>query len=147
MVNNINVSAYNGTPPSPCSCTKNCQCRVIRSAAPPLYAKELVVPLLDAVSLNLWTKKAAKDLEFKLRMDLPELAECIKSAVTNNLYQKSEWCQSKTDGPWAACDVYTYVHKYWCENAYKWLTLDCYFKFAVNKAGKMLLIASCHPSS
>lgn len=145
MVNNRNVSAYTGTPPNPCNCTQSCQCRNIQTAKP-LYSKEDVSELLKNVdNLNLATHKARSDRVNRLQMSFEELANCIVSAVHKGLYIQSVWCEVK-NGSWAACDAYKYRHTYPCNTTNKEMFLDCYFKFAIGKAGTMILVVSCHPS-
>ncbi|HHF3183988.1 TPA: hypothetical protein ACVOYQ_001460 [Vibrio alginolyticus] len=82
----------------------------------------------------------------KWEFDQDDITELTQYAIRFGQYIDSEWCQSKADGPWAACDAYRFIRKEWNDNAFKELNVAYYIKVAIGKTGKVLLLVSCHPS-
>ncbi|KEQ19307.1 hypothetical protein [Endozoicomonas numazuensis] len=140
MVNTVNVSAYEGSPPA------GDEGRRILTGSP-LYPSGLINKLLEkgCVGFEIWTKKGLQNLK-KWRLDHDDVLELLKIAITNGRYLGSLWCVQKPTGPWAACDHYSVMRKEWCEAAFKDMVFEYYVKFAVNKSGKLLLVVSCPPS-
>lgn len=142
MVNNaVNVSAYEGTPPA-----SREEGRVHIDSGP-LYDKSTVLALLDQGDehTKLWTKKCIQDVQ-RLEFDIEDVRALLKQALLNGRYVNSEWCVQNPTGPWAACDSYCLVRAEWNDHAYKDMHYEYYVKFAINKAGKLLLLVSCHLS-
>lgn len=142
MVNNvINVSAYQGKPPS-----AEGDERVYISGGP-LYLVKDVEALLDAGENHtiFWTRQCKNDIQ-QLAYDISDVQQLIKQAITQGQYLNSEWCVQKPTGPWAACDSYRLFRDEWVEYAYKEIRYEYYIKFAIGKTGKLLLLVSCHLS-
>jgi hypothetical protein len=139
MVNTLNVSKYEGTPPLSASAN-----RKIRGG--PLYSSEDVKSLLDSNGENIlaWTNKCQDDMQ-RESLDLEDVERLIKACFSSKCYFKgSEWCKQAPTGPWAACDAYVVYEKKWNDNAYKELEYEYYVKYAIAKSGKVLLTISCH---
>jgi hypothetical protein len=140
MVNNKNVSRY--SQPLPESVEKN-----RKIAGGPIYSPDEVLALLDengSDSVTPWTRDCIEDLQ-KYSVDLDEAEELIRLCFRSGRFIGSEWCQQKTDGPWAACDAYHVIQRKWVKNAYKELDIENYIKFAIGKTGQIVLLVSCHP--
>jgi len=95
-------------------------------------------------ALHLWTRKAVSDVQ-RFEMELEDVADLVKTAITRGRYIGSEWCVSKPNGPWAACDSYQLRFKQWIAAAHRDMDFDYYIKFAIAATGRLLLIVSCHP--
>lgn len=135
MINNHNVSAYNGMPP------KHGSSRFITNG--PLYGKQQVSELCTKQAVNLWTKESILDAR-KLNLETPEIAQLIHKALNEGKYENSQWCQSKNSGPWAACDSYAISVSRFMLPECKEILVTLYFKFAISKTGGALLIISNH---
>ena len=140
MVNTLNVSAYEGSPP------KEGVDRKILTGKP-IYSVGRVKKLLEKgeKGLTIWTRKGSQNLK-KWELEHDDVLELLRMALTHGQYLGSLWCVQKPTGPWAACDHYSVIRKEWYEAASKDLAVEYYVKFAVNKSGKLLLVVSCHPS-
>lgn len=141
MVNNVlNVSAYEGEPPSETS-----ESRIYIEG--PLYSVANVLEILDLgdVQTHLWTRRCIQDVE-NLVLDIPEVQVLLKQAITQGEYLNSEWCVQRPTGPWAACDGYRLFRNEWVEYAHREMRFEYYVKFAIGKTGKILLLVSCHTS-
>jgi hypothetical protein len=112
-------------------------------AGGPKYPLDDIQKLLDANMLNLWTRECQSDVR-ELDLDLPGVASLIEDAIQRGRFKNSEWCEQKTDGPWALCDVYVLTRKEWNQHAHKELDCSYYLKFAISKTGTLLLVVSCH---
>lgn len=110
----------------------------------PLYGKEDVLALCSSGQLHLWSKGAVTDAQ-KWALDVMDLCALISLAVRHGDYLRSEWCEQKPNGPWAACDAYLAVRPEWIEAVHKEIEITWYLKFAIAKTGQMLLSASNHP--
>lgn len=142
MVNNaINVSAYEGTPPSESS-----ESRIYIEG--PLYPVDDVLKILDLgeEQTHLWTSKCRKHVQ-SLALDMLEVQALVRDAIVSGKYLKSEWCVQKPTGPWAACDGYHLFRDEWLEHARIEMRFEYYVKFAIGKTGKILLLVSCHTSN
>jgi hypothetical protein len=132
--NRANVSRFEGQVPS----CETQQCRKIRRG--PIYDKDEVILLCEARKIQLWTKGAIVDTQ-KWELDTDDIAEMIIYAMRRGRFRCSEWCIQKADGPWAACDVYTFT---WSK-LNRFGAIGYYLKFAISKTGQMLLTVSIHP--
>lgn len=140
MVNNINVSSYNGSPPL----TENDNREI---SGGPIYERDNVLTLLEngPDSLRSWTQKSIRDLA-KYELSLEDVLGLIQFALQRGTFLGSEWCVQKPSGPWAACDAYRFFRSEWIQHAQKNMDIEYYVKFAISKTGVLILIASCHPS-
>lgn len=140
MINNRpNVSRYQGTPPAGEGSDAN---RKISSG--PLYPVEEVMPLVDQVLVNFWTRGSVRDSQ-KWKLDAQDAADLVASALSNGRFLGAEWCEQKPSGPWAACDAYLVKRLEWNEAAHKSMSFTYYIKFAISNTGQVLLMASNHP--
>jgi hypothetical protein len=144
MVNTVNVSSYDGSPPE--SLTSEGRHYIDKD---PLYTLQALESALEAGegSLELWTRECVKDVRDRLDLDMSDLLTLFRVISAGNAtYLKSEWCIQKINGPWAACDSYSIKREEWIKHANKYMNIEYYIKFAINKSGKLLLIVSCHIS-
>ena len=112
----------------------------------PLYDRDHVLRLVKDVSISAWTRKCGSDIR-RFELDLEDVAELIRTSLDGGKFQGSEWCEQKKNASWAACDAYAVLRLEWIDAAYKRMPIEYYVKFAINKPGKLLLVASCHPYS
>jgi hypothetical protein len=141
MVNNKNVSRYSGSLPESVATNR-------KIAGGPIYGPDEVLALLDETGsgcIRAWTRGCIEDLQ-KYSMDLDDVEELIRLCFRSGRYIDSEWCQQKTDGPWAACDSYQVTQRKWVNYAHKEMDFENYIKFAIGKTGQLMLLISCHPS-
>ncbi|MFB2732882.1 hypothetical protein [Shewanella mangrovisoli] len=110
-----------------------------------MYPVKDVLDILSKTPAHAWSIGCTKDLQ-KWEMDGSDVDYLVRLAVQSGRYIGSEWCQSKQDGPWAACDAYSVTLKEWSEHAHKDLSIEYYVKLAISKTGQLILLASCHPS-
>lgn len=138
MVNDTVLSRYQGRP------TRDNGGLIQRE---PLYPADQVLRILDSEDnggVVPWTRKCVQDLQ-DLALDVRDVSELIRAALRHGRFINAQWCQQKPDGPWAACDSYSVVRQEWVEAAGREMDFDYYLKFAINRAGKVLLVVSCHP--
>lgn len=112
----------------------------------PLYDPVEVAKLAHNAGLDdvlLWTKKCIADTE-KLNLKPLAVAALIKEAVSHGCYLRSEWCQGKPNGPWAACDAYKITRRETVEALDRELSFTYYVKFCIGQNGKLMIVASCH---
>lgn len=144
MVNNKNVSAYEGPPTaSPSSKDRH----YIEDG--PIYELQSIEKVLELgeSGLFLWTKECIKDVRDRLELEMSDLLSLFQIISSGNAtYLKSEWCIQKPNGSWAACDSYSIKREEWIKYAHKYMDITYYIKFAINKSGKLLLTISCHTS-
>jgi len=133
----LNVSAYDGMPPS----DDTVEDRLIQGDIP-LYLPEEIVEAAQTKTIP-WTKKSISNIK-SLELELEEVVNLVVKAVTTGRYLKSVWCTNHTKGSWAACDSYVVSDKYWNANAQKELDCEYYLKFALGKSGSLVLVVSCH---
>lgn len=136
MVNNKNLSRFQGLPPENDQCDR-------KISGGPLYPTSDVVQALEAALPQLWTRKCIADVA-NLGLEQEDVAGLLREALTQNNFRESEWCQQSTDGPWAACDAYDLTRMEWNEHAHKELRCDYYLKFAIGLTGRLVLTISCH---
>lgn len=141
MVNNsVNVSAYQGEPP-----TSTGEQRVYLPG--PIYPVEDVLRILSQgdEQTRLWTRACIRDVT-NMAFELAEVRELVRLAIIDGVYANSQWCIQKPNGPWAACDSYRLSRQEWIDSANKMMSLEYYVKYAISKTGKILLLVSCHMS-
>jgi len=107
----------------------------------PLYGENEVLAV--ATGASPWTRKCRNDV-FNLGFDNQDLLEIIKLAVKTGTFKGSEWCQSKPDGPWAACDAYSVSRIETNEDTERKYNCSYFVKFCISDAGSILLTVSCH---
>ena len=100
--------------------------------------------MASAQAVRPWSRGAIADAQ-KWALGIEDLSELLRAAVTSGKYLKSEWCESKPDGPWAACDVYVVARREWIAAPGKKMTIHWYLKVAISITGAVLLTASNHP--
>lgn len=113
----------------------------------PLYPADEVLRLLEGKghdAIHLWTRKGIADQQ-KYGHDSETILELLELALTRGCFLGSQWCQQRENGPWAACDAYSFWRDEWMPVAHKSLSVEYYLKFALNKTGIVLLVVSCHP--
>lgn len=110
MVKSVNVSRYAAAPPEPGS-----QERTIVGG--PLYPVADVLAALQDQGLVLWTQRAIKNTQ-ELGLDHDDVADLLREALRQGRYHRSEWCQQKPSGPWAASDVYLLTRREWNDDAF-----------------------------
>lgn len=109
----------------------------------PLYPD--VVDLIDKCTVKPWTRRCIADLQ-SMSLNEEDITRWIVRAVREGNYHQSEWCQSKADGPWAACDAYTLKDSAWNEYAGKELECTYYIKFFITKSETVVMTVSFHLS-
>lgn len=139
MVNFFVVSEYSQDPP-----TEAGQRLKIASNGP-LYELARVQALAaNGSQIRALTKKCLQDVE-KLFAgeygDVARLVQCIRSSD----YQNSEWCESGA-GAVAACDAYVVRRVEDVSGTNQAQAVDYFLKFAIGKAGQLVLMVSCHLS-
>jgi len=139
MVSSIIVSQYTGELP------KSERDRKIKGLKGPLYDSANVLKILENKQPIAWSNGCILDMQ-KWSFDADDLEELTRYAINHGQYIGSEWCTNKPNGASAACDSYRFTRREWNENAYKEMSFDYYVKVAIGKTGKVLLLASCHPS-
>ena len=139
MVTKTIVSRFVGDPPS-----DEAACRKIADG--PLYPVDEVMALLaksDARTVRVWTNKCQRDVQ-TLSLDTVGLCKLMEIAVQSGRFRGAQWCVQRPNGPWAACDAYSLVHREWIDTANRYMDITYYIKFAIAKTGNLLLVASCH---
>jgi hypothetical protein len=136
MINNQNVSKYNGKPPV----SSNADGIIYGG---PLYAADEILPLCKEHSLFLWPNAALDARKWNLQP--AELCSLIIKAVNEGNYLNSQWCIPSPKGPWAACDGYSVYTTRYMITKQAVVETQIYFKFAINKKGTGLLVISNHP--
>lgn len=142
MVNNTILSRFTAALPT----NGSIAARRIKGGG--LYDRLEVLEMLDGKSSEVvipWTRKCGEDLQ-KFAMNRSDAAHLLLLCMREGIFLGSEWCQQKPNGAWAACDAYTVAYREWNEAARKNFLIEYYLKFAIGRTGKVLLVASCHPS-
>lgn len=142
MVNTlVNVSEFAGAVPQ--DITEQGFDRTIPDG--PLYEQRQVLALLQSDGrLEPWTRKCVKDLRDKLSLDHEGAAKLVREAVVSGEFRNSEWCRGNRESFWAACDAYVLKREEYIQYAHKYMEIEYYIKFAINRSGKLLLLISCH---
>lgn len=141
MVNNVNVSRFDGLAPTVAGADR-------KIPGGPLYSPDEVLTLLNdkgVSGLTAWTRKCRDDLQ-KLAWDLDDVLELLCTCLKGGRFRGAEWCVEKEGGPWAACDAYSIYKREWIKAAHKEMDIEYYIKFAIGKTGQLLLLVSCHNS-
>lgn len=113
-------------------------------AGGPLYDLNRVQQILqDGTGLQLWTKDAANNV-LALGWQHGDVINLINKLRAENFID-SQWCENGK-GAFAACDAYCVQLPEWIEAVSKTLQIEYFVKFAINKAGTMVLTISCHTS-
>lgn len=113
----------------------------------PLYQCGDVLEILerkDRGSIVAWTENCIKDVQ-NLNLDDNDLVDLIKIAVSDGSFLGAEWCEQKTNGPWAASDAYLCRRVEWMPYMRREVSNEYYIKFAISMSGNILLLVSCHP--
>jgi hypothetical protein len=139
MVSSRIVSQFTGELP------KSAIDRKIKGLKGPLYEPDIVIDILDKGKLIPWSTGCMRDMQ-KWEYGQEDVEDLARYAVRSGKYIGSEWCQSKAEGPWAACDAYRFTRREWNDAAYKLMDCDYYVKIAIGKTGQVLFLVSCHPS-
>lgn len=100
--------------------------------------------LAEEGKLMFWTRGASRDAQ-KWKLDDQDCVELVVQALKTGQFLDSEWCQQQPQGPWAMCDAYKVTRYEWIEHAGRKMPVSYYLKFAINKTGQLLLMASNHP--
>ena len=112
----------------------------------PLYLADEVLMLLEIEQTVVpWTRKCTADVQ-NLALDGDDLTDLLREAVSGGRFTGSEWCQQAPNGPWAACDAYSLIRSEWVDVAGREMRMEYYFKLAIGRTGKILLLVSCHLS-
>lgn len=137
MVISNNLSAYADTPPNTGEDRK--------IAGGPLYGLARIQALTELPDgLQFWTAKCRRDAA-NLTLAPADVGSLIRE-LNERDYRDSEWCENGK-GFWAACDAYTLTRNEYVKTAGKWFHIEYFLKFAESRAGTLVLIVSCHPSS
>ena len=135
MVNKFIVSEYSSRLPT--------ESGRVKIAGGPLYDLARVQTIVgDENRLLTWTEKCRKDV-FKLFDDdlakVAGLIQCLKASD----YIDSEWCENGKNAM-AACDAYSIRRMEVIPVTGKAMPVGYFLKFAIGKAGNLVLLVSCH---
>ena len=135
MVNKFIVSEYSSRPPS--------ESGRVKIAGGPLYDLARVQAIVeDENQLLTWTEKCRKDVFKLFDDDLGEVAGLIQ-CLKDSDYIDSEWCENGKNAV-AACDAHS-IHRMEVMPATgKVMVVGYFLKFAIGKAGNLVLLVSCH---
>ena len=135
MVKIFVVSEYSLNPP------EDGQGRV-KIAKGPLYDLARVQRLATAGGLNTWTDRCDKAVYELFSGDLEAVAGLLGHLLPAD-YRDSEWCTNGRNAL-AACDAYALRRLEWVASAGREMGVEYFVKFAVGKAGQLVLLVSCH---
>ena len=135
MVKIFIVSEYSLNPP------EDGQGRV-KIAKGPLYDLARVQRLATAGGLNTWTDRCDKAVYELFSGDLEAVAGLFGHLRPAD-YRDSEWCTNGRNAL-AACDAYALRRLEWVASAGREMGVEYFVKFAVGKAGQLVLLVSCH---
>lgn len=137
MVNFYILSEYSQDPPAEPGRNK--------IASGPLYQLERVWALAqDGNAVKALTRKCRSDVDKFFDGDYAQVAALVQAIKTRD-YIDSEWCENGNGGI-AACDAYTVRQIEVVEATGKLATFEYFLKFAIGKAGNLVLVVSCHTS-
>lgn len=137
MVTFYVLSEYSQDPP-----TESGRAKI---AVGPLYELERVWALAqDDGKVQALTRNCRRDVDKFFDGDYGEVAALIQAAKASN-YIDSEWCENGSGGI-AACDAYTVRRTEVVPATGKRETFEYFLKFAIGKAGNLVLVVSCHTS-
>ena len=135
MVNKFIVSEYSSRPPT--------ESGRVKIAGGPLYDLARVQAIVeDENRLFTWTEKCRKDVFKLFDDDLGEVAGLIQRLKASD-YIDSEWCENGKNAM-AACDAYSIRRMEVIPVTGKAMPVGYFLKFAIGKAGNLVLLVSCH---
>ena len=135
MVNKFIVSEYSSGLPS--------ESGRVKIAGGPLYDLARVQAIVeDETRLLTWTDKCRKDVFKLFDDDLGEVAGLIQCLKASD-YIDSEWCENGRNAM-AACDAYSIRRMEVMPATGKAMPAEYFLKFAIGKAGNLVLLVSCH---
>jgi hypothetical protein len=135
MVNKFIVSEYSSGLPS--------ESGRIKIAGGPLYDLARVQAIVeDENRLYALTEKCRKDVFKLFDDDLGEVAGLIQCLKASD-YIDSEWCENGRNAM-AACDAYSIRRVEVITATGKAMPVGYFLKFAIGKAGNLVLLVSCH---
>ena len=135
MVNKFIVSEYSSRPP-----TESGRVKIVGG---PLYDLARVQAIVeDENRLFTWTEKCRKDVFKLFDDDLGEVAGLIQRLKASH-YIDSEWCENGKNAV-AACDAYSTRRMEVIAATGKAMPVGYFLKFAIGKAGNLVLLVSCH---
>ena len=135
MVNKFIVSEYSSGLPS--------ESGRVKIAGGPLYDLARVQAIVeDETRLLTWTDKCRKDVFKLFDDDLGEVAGLIQCLKASD-YIDSEWCENGRNAM-AACDAYSIRRMEVIAATGKAMPVEYFLKFAIGKAGNLVLLVSCH---
>jgi len=139
MVKNNVVSKYaTNAPQQPLN---SCRSRVI--AQGPLYPD--ILSILDNCTVTVATQRCVCELQ-QLSIEVSEIRDWIKLAVTQGGYINSQWCCLSKPNVIAACDAYRIQFPINDTEALSVVNKVFYLKFFVAKTGQTIATVSFHPS-
>lgn len=117
----------------------------------PIYPLERVVALAQEASrVNLWTRGSIQRAQalhgtsaIQFGSDTEYIASLLVELGVNGIYLKSEWCDNGKNAV-AACDSYQLVRREWAAGLGKFISVKYYLKFALSRAGNLILVVSNH---
>lgn len=111
----------------------------------PLYELERVSALAqDDGNVNALTRNCRRDVDKFFDGDYAQVAALIQATKAGD-YIDSEWCENGRGGI-AACDAYKVRRTEVIRATGKYVTFEYFLKFAIGKAGNLVLVVSCHTS-
>ena len=135
MVNKFIVSENSSRPP-----TESGRVKIVGR---PLYDLARVQGIVeDENRLFTWTEKCRKDVFNLFDDDLAEVAGLIRCLKASD-YIDSEWCENGKNAM-AACDAYSIRRMEVMPATGKAMPVGYFLKFAIGKAGNLVLLVSCH---
>jgi hypothetical protein len=145
MVSRVVVSEYSTDP-------KDGEGRQYVDVLGPHYDLNRVIQMVsDPSAVRLWTRDCIRDVgnlyeQVRDRFDTQEemVAAYICELPAKGTYLNTEWCKNNGNAL-AACDAYSLKRMEFIPHAKREMLIEYYVKFAINKAGKFLLVAGCHP--
>ena len=114
----------------------------VKIAKGPLYDLARVQRLATAGGLNTWTDRCDKAVYELFAGDLEAVAGLLGHLRPAD-YRDSEWCTNGRNAL-AACDAYALRRLEWVASAGREMGVEYFVKFAVGKAGQLVLLVSCH---
>ena len=135
MVNKFIVSEYSSGLPS--------ESGRVKIAGGPLYDLARVQAIVEDETRHFtWTEKCRKDVFKLFDDDLEEVAGLIR-CLKGSDYIDSEWCENGKNAM-AACDAYSCRRMEVIAATGKTMSVGYFLKFAIGKAGNLMLLVSCH---
>jgi hypothetical protein len=135
MVNKFIVSEYSSGLPS--------ESGRVKITGGPLYDLARVQAIVeDETRLFTWTEKCRKDVFKLFDDDLAKVAGLIQCFKASD-YIDSEWCENGKNAI-AACDAYNIRRMEVIPATGKAMPVEYFLKFAIGKAGNLVLLVSCH---